>query len=40
MREVVPATRIQERVGGILWDRALSSPLLSLIAFPSELHTI
>jgi hypothetical protein len=35
MRELVTAIRIQERVGGTLWDRALRPPLPSLIAFPS-----
>jgi hypothetical protein len=35
MREVVTAIRIQERVGGTLWDRAFRPPLPSLISFPS-----
>jgi len=35
MRELVTAIRIQEHVGGTLWDRALRPPLPSLIALPS-----
>jgi hypothetical protein len=33
MSELVPAIRIQTRVGGTLWDRALSPPL----SFPHRL---
>ena len=34
MRELVTAIRIQERVGGTLWDRALSASSLLSLAFP------
>ena len=37
IRELVTAIRIQARVGGTLWDRALHPPLPSLM--PSRLRT-